>query len=97
MNKLALAFILALSATPAFAAPACYAPRGGNALVFEFQVGKLGETDRAQFYEQRLRAIGIDAAQTRMWNGCIQTFVTENGKFTMRFYDPWALEEIPVD
>ena len=98
MKKLALALLLALSATtPTLAVPACYTPRGGNVVVFEFEIGKLSETDRAQFYEMRLRAIGIDAAQTRIWNGCIQTFVTENGKFSMRFYDPWTLEEVPVD
>ena len=97
MNRLAIALVLAMAATPALAVPACYAPRGGNALGFEFEIGKLGETDKARFYEQRLRAMGIDASQTRLWNGCIQTFVTEAGKFTMRFYDPWTLEEIPVD
>lgn len=92
-----LAAAFALLATPVLAAPFCHAPRGGNVVVFEMEIGRLSETDRAQFYEMRLRALGIDAARTRLWNGCIQTFVTENGRFTMRFYDPWTLEEIPLD
>ena len=41
--------------------------------------------------------MGLDARQTTFWNGCVQTDVRENGKLTMRFYDPWTLEEIPVD
>jgi hypothetical protein len=75
----------------------CYTPKGGSVIVFEFEIGKWGETERAQFYEQRLRMMGIDARQTTFWNNCIQTNVRENGKITMRFYDPWTLEEVPVD
>ncbi len=92
-----LAALLVFVATPALAVPFCHAPRGGSAIVLQFEIGDLSETDRAKFYEQRLRARGIDAADTRLWNGCIQTFVTENGRFTMRFFDPWTLEEIPVN
>jgi hypothetical protein len=94
MKPLLIATLLALAATPAFAVPFCHAPRGGNVVIFEAQIGRLSETDRAKFYEMRLRARGIDAADTRIWNGCIQTFVTENGRFTMRFFDPWTLEEV---
>jgi hypothetical protein len=97
MKTLALAALLALVATPTLAVPMCYAPKGGNVIVFEFEIGKFSETERAQFYEQRLRMMGIDARQTTFWNGCVQTDVRENGKLTMRFYDPWTLEEIPVD
>lgn len=97
MKSIALAALLALIATPVLAVPMCYAPKGGNVVVFEFQIGKFSETERAQFYEQRLRMMGIDARQTTFWNGCVQTDVRENGKLTMRFYDPWTLEEIPVD
>ena len=97
MKSIALAALLALIATPGLAVPMCYAPKGGNIIVFEFQIGKFSETERAQFYEQRLRMMGIDARQTTFWNGCVQTDVRENGKLTMRFYDPWTLEEIPVD
>ena len=97
MKTLALTIMLALIASPALAVPTCYTPRSGSIVVFEFEIGKFSETDRARFYEMRLRSMGIDAAQTRFWNGCVQTFVTENGKFSMRFYDPWTLEEVPVD
>ena len=97
MKTLALAALLALVATPTLAVPMCYAPKGGNVIVFEFEIGKFSETERAQFYEQRLRMMGLDARQTTFWNGCVQTDVRENGKLTMRFYDPWTLEEIPVD
>ncbi|MBL8596388.1 MAG: hypothetical protein JNL14_01480 [Devosia sp.] len=97
MKRLALAALLALTATPSFAVPMCYAPRGGNVVIFEFEIGKMGETERAAFYEKKLRMRGIDARQTTFWNGCIQTNVRENGRISMRFYDPWSLEEIPVN
>jgi hypothetical protein len=97
MKRLALAALLALIATPSFAVPMCYAPRGGNVVIFEFEIGKMGETERAAFYEKKLRMRGIDARQTTFWNGCIQTNVRENGRISMRFYDPWSLEEVPVN
>jgi hypothetical protein len=97
MKSFAIAALVALVATPTLAVPMCYAPKGGNVIVFEFEIGKFSETERAQFYEKRLRMMGIDARQTTFWNGCVQTDVRENGKLTMRFYDPWTLEEIPVD
>ena len=97
MKSFVLAALLALVATPTLAVPMCYAPKGGNVIVFEFEIGKFSETERAQFYEKRLRMMGIDARQTTFWNGCIQTDVRENGKLKMRFYDPWTLEEIPLD
>ena len=85
MKRLALAALLALTATPSFAVPMCYAPRGGNVVIFEFEIGKMGETERAAFYEKKLRMRGIDARQTTFWNGCIQTNVRENGRISMRF------------
>lgn len=98
MKALALATLLALTATPVFAVPFCHAPReGGLVVIFAFEIGNLSETDRAEFYELRLRAMGIKASNTRFWNECVQTFVRENGRETMRFYDPWTLEEVPVD
>jgi hypothetical protein len=97
MKPLAFVALFALVATPTLAVPMCYAPKGGNVVVFEFQIGKFSEAERAQFYEQRLRMMGIDARQTTFWNGCVQTDVRENGRLKMRFYDPWTLEEIPVD
>jgi hypothetical protein len=98
VNRLALAALLALVAGPALATPQCYVPRsGGTVIVFEFEIGEFSEAERAKFYEQRLRMMGIDARQTTFWNNCIQTDVRENGRLTMRFYDPWTLEEIPVN
>ena len=97
MKRLTLAALLALIATPALAVPMCYAPRGGNVVIFEWEIGKMGESERAAFYEKKLQMRGIDAMQTTFWNGCIQTNVRENGRISMRFFDPWSLEEIPVD
>ena len=97
MKHLVLAAVLVLIASPAFAVPMCHFPRGGSSLTFEIEIGDLGETERAAFYEIRLRAKGINASNTRFWNGCIQTFVRENGRDTLRYYDPWSLEEVPVD
>ena len=98
MKTIALAtLLLAMNAASAFAVPFCYAPKGnGPFITFHVEIGKLSEADRAKFYEMELNARGIDADNTRFWNGCVQTFVTENGHFTMRFYDPWTLEEIPA-
>ena len=97
MKSIVVAALLALLVTPALAVPMCYAPKGGNIVIFEFEIGKMGETERASFYEKQLRMRGIDAMQTTFWNGCIQTTVRENGHISMRFYDPWTLDEIPVD
>ena len=97
MKRLVLATVLALVATPTFAVPMCYAPKGGNVVIFEWEIGRMGESERAAFYEKKLQMRGIDARQTTFWNGCIQTNVRENGRISMRFYDPWSLEEIPVD
>jgi len=92
---LAAAFV-AIGVAPAFAAPACYFAKGGALnLQLGIEIGEFTQRDRAEIYEQRLRQRGINAMQTRFWNGCIQTFVVENGKRSMRFYDPWSLEEIP--
>ena len=91
---LALALLVATPVT-AFAVPMC------NGIDFSM-VDSSGhplysEEDEAKFAEIRLRGRGIDANSTRFWNGCIQTFVRENGHETMRFYDPNSLEEVPVN
>jgi hypothetical protein len=96
MRALLALAVIAL-AGPAFAAPWCHAPRGGNAIILEIEIGKFTETEKAQFYQMRLRQLGIDARNTTLWNGCVQSIVRENGRIVMRFYDPWTLEEIPVD
>ncbi len=99
MRALLAIVLAAVGVSPALATPDCTVPRGGPGLNFgfELQIGKMSEQERAQFYEQQLNARGIRAQQTRFWSGCIQTFVVENGHVSMRFYDPYTLDEIPVD
>jgi hypothetical protein len=88
---------LALAALPgtAQAVPLCdptfygFKDRFGNTLETE--------QDAAARIEMQLRAHGIDARDSRFWNGCLQTFVRENGHTVMKFYDPDTLREIPVD
>ena len=87
---------LALSATAAYAVPMCDGPRfdevdaNGHPLY--------NEEFLAQQAELHLRQMGIDANETRFWNGCIQTFVTDaSGHTKMRFYDPNTYEEVPVN
>lgn len=87
--------LFALPATAAFAVPMCDGPD------FE-RLHKDGtpiysEIDMAAMAEQELRARGIDASDTRWWNGCLQTFVRENGRTVMKFYDPDSYREIPVN
>ncbi len=91
---LASAFTLLL-AGGALAAPNCMAPlHGGLRLDLSIGFGKYSETERAELYERRLQQRGINASNTRFWGECVQTFVRENGVTTMRFYDPYTLEEI---
>ena len=89
------AAMVALPATAALAVPMCdptvygFKDRFGNSLLTEDQA--------AQQIEMRLRSYGIDAHQSRFWNGCLQTFVNEGGHEVMKFYDPDTLREIPVN
>jgi hypothetical protein len=99
MKKLALLATLALLASPvtaALAVPMCDGPRfdevdaNGHPLY--------NEEFMAQQAELHLRQMGIDANETRFWNGCIQTFVRdETGHETMRFYDPDTYREVPIN
>ena len=98
MRKLPATIALALLLSPATAAlsvPMCDGPDftelDGSGLV------RYSEPEESAFAEQRLRSMGIDASSTRFWNGCIQTFVRENGHTVMRFYDPDTLREVPVN
>ena len=99
MKKILLLGVIALFASPVTAALAT--PMCDNT-----ELGLLGadgqpvlyETELAAQAELHLRARGIDANQTRFWNGCIQTFVRhEDGRERMRFYDPDSYREIPVN
>jgi hypothetical protein len=95
MKKLILLGALALLASPtaAWAVPMC----GGPPFDHFGADGKpqYDEIGSAQEAEQELRAHGIDANQTRWWNGCIQTFVDDGtGHQEMKFYDPDTLREV---
>ncbi|MEO8756144.1 MAG: hypothetical protein ABI398_00120 [Devosia sp.] len=98
MKKLMLLGAIALFASPvtaALAVPMCDGPRfdeiGANGLPL------YSEEDLALQAEMQLRQHGIHASMTRFWNGCIQTFVREDGHSTMRFYDPNTFAEVPVN
>jgi hypothetical protein len=99
MKKLLLLGAIALLTSPvtaALAVPMC----DNSELSMLDMNGKpvYSEMELAAQAEQRLRQQGIDANQTRFWNGCIQTFVRdETGHETMRFYDPDSYAEIPVN
>lgn len=101
MKKLVLLVAIAIvgaSATAAFAVPMCDGPRfeeEGSGGLFGGPVNS--EQEAAFNAEIRLRAKGIDAHMTRFWNGCVQTFVRENGHDVMKFYDFDTLREIPVN
>ena len=56
------------------------------------------EADLARTAEHELHRLGIDASNTRFWNGCLQTFVKdENGKNVMKFYNPDTFAEITAN
>lgn len=87
--------LLAIPAGAAYAIPMCDGPPvdhfdRNNQPVFD-------EEGSAYLAEMELRAHGIDANMTRWWNGCLQTFVHENGREVMKFYDPNTYEEIPAN
>ena len=89
-----LAATLAAIASPVLAV-SCYVPRSGA--MVQLGSGIRSETEQAEFYQRRLRQLGIDARDTRMWNECIQTFVYEDGRISQRLYDPFTLEEIALN
>ena len=94
IRTLILAIALAAIASPVLAVN-CYIPRPGA--MVQLGSGIRSESDKAEFHERRLRQLGIDARDTRMWNECIQTFVYEDGRISQRLYDPFTLEEIALD
>jgi hypothetical protein len=97
MKKLILAGAFALFVTPAFAVPMCdVGPKNADGMV-DYGFGNVTEDESAQLAEQELHAAGINAHQTRFWNGCIQTFVTVDGREEMQFYDTTTLRRIPVN
>ncbi len=96
MKKLFVVGLFALLSSPALAVPYCDVvklPHGG----VDYGFGNITEDESAQRFEQELHAAGVDAHQTRFWNGCIQTFVTIDGKDVMKFYNPENLQEMPAN
>ncbi len=99
MKTIILLGALALFAVPttaALAVPMCDGPPFDR--MHSDGTPVYSEEDTAARAEQELRSRGIDANNTRWWNGCLQTFVDEgNGHQVMKFYDPNSYREIPVN
>lgn len=93
MKKVILISVLALLSTPilsAGAAPFCDTPRNKDNMFTEAELAQQAERD--------LRRMGIEATNTRFWNGCIQTFVKdENGKTVIKYYNPDSYAELPTN
>jgi hypothetical protein len=87
--------LFAVPATQALAVPMCDGPRFDELDSHGHPV--YSEEELARDAEMQLRAHGINASMTRFWNGCIQTFVRENGHTVMKFYDPDTYVEVPVN
>ena len=99
MRKSVFAATLILAAglsTASLAVPMCDGPRfdkldaNGRPLYDEEFLARQAEL--------HLRQMGIDANETRFWNGCIQTFVGDGtGHQKMRFFDPDSYREVPIN
>jgi hypothetical protein len=88
--------LFVLPTTAALAVPMCDPPQLDKARDAN---GKrvISMDDVIASLENRLRGAGIDAHNSRLWNGCLQTFVTVGGRDVMKFYDPDSLAELPAD
>ena len=90
-----IALLLVLPASAAYAVPMCDGPNFAE----KDAMGNFvySEDQESQIAEQKLHSMGIDANNTRFWNGCIQTFVNVDGRDEMQFYDPNNLRRVPVN
>lgn len=80
--------LLAASAAPAMAVPAC---SGSFALDMDYYT----EQDLNDFNLDLLRSIGVDAVRTEVWGGCIRAFVRRpDGGEEMQFYEPLNLRRV---
>jgi hypothetical protein len=87
------ALILLASPSAAWAFPMCDGPAFDR--VNADGTPRYDEMELAAEGERELRRMGIDANQTRFWNGCLQTFVDDGtGHQVMKFYDPNSLREV---
>jgi hypothetical protein len=91
LTGLGAAALFALSASAALAVPMCDpdSVSGKKSLFSQDEVIRSIEAD--------LRAQGIKVHNSRLWNNCLQTFVTVNGHDVMKFYDPNTRREIPLN
>lgn len=84
---LALA-LLAVSAAPALAVPAC----SGS---FALSDARFTEAQINDFNLDLLRSIGIDAVRAEIWGGCIRAWVRlPDGREEMQFYEPLNLQRV---
>ena len=98
MRALLVAGVMALFVTPAFAmVPSCDGPTEFGDGLKDYGFGLMTETEAAEAFERELNHEGVKAHQTRFWSNCIQTWVTEDGREKMLFFDPYSLRQIPVD
>jgi hypothetical protein len=100
MRKTSIAAVLTVAvglwSTAALAVPMCDGPRFDKLDADGRPV--YDEEFLARQAELHLKQMGIDANETRFWNGCIQTFVRdETGHETMRFFDPDSYREVPIN
>jgi hypothetical protein len=80
--------ILAATALPAMAVPAC---SGSFALSSE----RYTESQINAFNLQLLRSIGVDATRAEIWGGCIRAWVrTASGGEEMQFFEPLNLRRV---
>lgn len=79
--------IVAASAAPALAVPAC---SGSFALSEErFTEAQINEHNLSL-----LRSIGVDATRAEMWGGCIRAWVRVGGREEMQFFEPLNLRRV---
>lgn len=99
MKTLILAGALTLLASStAMAVPFCTQPIMKNGMV-NYGYGLMSEGDAAKQFEVVLRGLGYDGHNTRFWNGCVVTFITnaDTGKDEMHFFNPDTLTELPAN
>ncbi|WP_375449844.1 hypothetical protein [uncultured Devosia sp.] len=90
------AMMLALTAGPAFAAPAFCADNKPDFENFFFEDRSDPEAERNERDLTALRQRGIDATRVERWSGCIRAYVRQpDGGETMQFFEPNGYRPIP--
>lgn len=103
MIRLAAGCLAALIlGSPTLAGSVPYCPVRGPGLIIEFgfSIGEpMTESEKNDYYRDRVRRMGVDATGVTMWNGCIRAFVRDadgHGEH-MEFYDPRTFELVVLD